>query len=648
MCGITGFWRRAGTKVGDCARLARMADLISHRGPDDYGYLYASTSEDRVQITQQSYADFTPDVLLANRRLAITDLSTAARQPIGNDTNDVFVVFNGAIHNFVELRDELTRLGYRFRTRSDPEVLLHAYEQWGEDCACRFNGMWAYVIWDHRRRRLVCSRDRFGIKPLYIAEIGDAFFFASEAKSILASQEVPREPNLTYIKHVLSLGVPREGTNCAFAHIRQLPAGHNLVISKKATVHTAYWQYNDQSEPYDYNRPEETFRELLSDAVRIRLRGDVRAALLLSGGLDSSSVAVLAARHAPGQLEAFTARFPGYADDESLYAAAAAQHADMPITFVDYDASNFLNHILTVSWHMDVPIALGQMVARWSLIGQASRNATVLLEGQGADEALGGYPTRYTRPYLKSELGQLRWSVLPWTLVRSLHTLTNPQSRRALRHIFKHTVIGTRRRTASNSPTAGLLTQRMAALSDYDSGFPRPHSPHFADRLTHILWLDHTSNMLPYLLHFGDAISMGRSMESRLPFLDHRLVEFMFALPFHYKMRGGKSKVILRRALKHDLPREVLARRRKVGFSTPIDQWLRPILYSEIKPLLQSSRLRQRDLLVPESVTRLLNGFEKHGHGAPQILRCVATELWFRQFIDADGFIDRGDRRTGG
>lgn len=633
MCGIVGFWRLATPRPGDCERLAKMTALVSHRGPDDYGYLFANSSTGETRVTQDQHSEFTPNVLLANRRLAITDLSEAGRQPFSNDSNDVFTVFNGAIHNYLELREELIRLGYRFRSRSDTEVLLHAYEEWGPACAARFNGMWAFAIWDKRRRQLVCSRDRFGIKPLFIARKGDTFYFASEVKSILASGEISRQPNLSYIKHFLAAGTPLEGRYTPFANVEQLPAGHNLIITEKAAVEEPYWRYDDRSESYDFSTPEDTFDSLFSDAVKIRLRGDVASSLLLSGGLDSSAIAVVAARHAPGAIAAFTARFSGSRNDESQYATLAARHAGIPVTMVDYDARNLVDDLSVVSWHMDAPVAKGQMLARWSLIRTASQGqAKILLEGQGADELLAGYPSRYGEAYLRSEFDHARWGTFPSVLRRLLAATASPENRQLL----KEMLIGKKRRKPPESRS--LFCPRVQTAPPYEPGFPPSNSPVWGDRLTGLLWQDHANAILPYLLHFGDAISMGHSMESRLPFLDHRLVEFAFSLPFHEKIHGRESKFILRQSLKTELSPATLSRKRKVGFSTPIRQWMKPIFRTELVPLLNSSRLRNREIFDKQALGELLDVFEKRGEHAVALFRCVALEIWFRQFVDGDGF----------
>lgn len=631
MCGIAGFWRRKGPKGGDCERLAKMAQLLYHRGPDDFGYLYANTLTGQASVSQDTHPDFAPNLFLASRRLSITDLSVSGRQPMSNEAGDVFVVFNGAIHNFIELREELSALGHRFHTKTDTEVLLYAYETWGEACANHFNGMWSYVIWDQQRHRLVCSRDRFGIKPFYTTTIGESFYFASEAKAIVAIEETTRQPNLRCIRHIINTPTPQEGRETPFADIEQLPAAHNLIITEKKDVESQYWHYDDQSETYDVSDPEKTFRDLFYDAVKIRLRGDVPVSLLLSGGLDSTAVGIAASYYAPGELRAFTARFSGYHSDESEYATLAAAHAKIPLTLVDYGADNLLDDLKRVTWHMDSPVTKGQMLARWNLIEEASKEGTILFEGQGADEFLGGYPERYFTRYLRSEYQKLRVGNLFGTSFRVLTSATAPDNFHIIWETLKHRI-----RRPSQVPSIELLSERLRVLSDGAS--ISSEGALFDDPLNNTLHRDHSQDVLPHLLHFGDAISMGHSMESRLPFLDHRLVEFVFALPFQQKISGAESKVILRRSLGQELPKAIMGRKKKVGFATPFEGWLQSHYESDVKPLLGSARLRDRDIFDPDGLTELMNVFETSGDHAWRVFRCASIELWFQQFIDGDGF----------
>lgn len=616
MCGIAGLWRRGGLDPADGVRIERMAKTLIHRGPDDFGYLLANSQRMLASMGQATASDFDPDVLMASRRLAIIDLSAEGRQPIANETNDVFVVFNGAIHNYVELREELESRGHTFRSHTDTEVIVHAYEEWGDNCARRFNGMWAYAIWDARQCRLVCSRDRFGIKPLFVAWHGDTFYFASEVKAILAAGEIAAKPNLSFVHRYLMLDECENGRDTAFEGITQLSSGHNLVVTGEGHHETPYWSYVDQSGHYDYQQPEETFRELFRDAVRIRLRSDVPVALLLSGGLDSSSIAVHAkAQDQAFDIEAYTAVFPGFRFDESRYAALVAKHVGMPLHRIEYKSSGLLEDMEAVTWHLDAPPRRGQELVRWKLLQAASAQARVVLEGQGADEMLAGYPDRYAKSYLYSELRMLR----PWNLHHRVPRMISARQHLNQLHSYP----------ASMPPIPGRALREQILTDASKSMTP----VQFTDPLTRALFKDHALGLLPELLHFGDAISMGHSLESRLPFLDHRLVEFVFKLPFDDKMRGTETKHVLKRAFAADLPDEILSRRDKVGFATPLKQWLQ--LHShELFDVLKSQRTREREVFNPDGLTHCMSNYGTDNRAATRLFRCVALELWFRRYID--------------
>ncbi|MBK6289907.1 MAG: asparagine synthase (glutamine-hydrolyzing) [Pseudomonadales bacterium] len=616
MCGIAGLWRRGGPDPADGVRVERMAKTLIHRGPDDFGYLFANSQRMLASVSQATVNDFDPDVLIASRRLAIIDLGSQGRQPIANETSDVFVAFNGAIHNYVELREELESRGHTFRSHTDTEVIVHAYEEWGENCARRFNGMWAYAIWDARKRRLVCSRDRLGIKPLFVAWHGDTFYFASEVKAILAAGELVATPNRSFVHRYLVLDECENGHDTAFAGITQLSSGHNLVVTREGHHETRYWSHVDQTGHYDYKQPGETFRELFRDAVRIRLRSDVPVALLLSGGLDSSSIAVHAkAQEQAIDIEAYTAVFPGYEFDESRYAALVAKHVGMPLHCVEYKSSGLLEDMAAVTEHLDAPPRRGQELVRWKLLQAVSAQARVVLEGQGADEMLAGYPDRYTKSYLCSELRMLR----PWNLHHRVPRMISARQHLDRMHSYP----------APMPPIPGRILGDQILKDTSNSMIP----VQFKDPLTRTLFKDHALGLLPELLHFGDAISMGHSLESRLPFLDHRLVEFVFKLPFDDKMRGAETKHVLRRAFARDLPEDILSRRDKVGFATPLKHWLQ-LHRSELFDVLNSQRTREREIFNPAGLTHCMSNYRVDNRAATRLFRCVALELWFRRYID--------------
>ncbi len=642
MCGIAGLWRFTGPNPADGERLERMVASLSHRGPDDVGYLLADVARGLTHAGKEVVADFLPDVLMASSRLAIIDLSTAGRQPIANESGDLFVVFNGAIHNYVELRAELIGRGHVFRSQTDTEVIVHAYEEWGEACARRFNGMWAYVIWDRRRQQLVCSRDRFGIKPLVVAWHNDAFYFASEAKAILAGGDVPAVANLSFVHRFLGSGMPVNGCETALKGIEQLPPGHNLVIDRKGRRESPYWSYTERSAAYDFDHPEQSFRELFADAMRLRLRSDVPCALLLSGGLDSSSIAVHLPRQGDVEFEAFTATFSGFTGDERRYAELVAKRSGIRLNCVEFDPSQLVEDLSSVTWHMDAPPSLGQVLARWQLLEAAAGRARIVFEGQGADEMLAGYPERYCWSYIRSEIKRLSLRNLhrKLPLIFSAYVELSPPTLRS--------ALSTRGiRTPQPNPGLSIVSRDVAAAGESIEAPATGPSHQFPDPLTHSLYRDHAQLILPHLLHFGDAISMAHSVESRLPFLDHRLVEFVFGLPFDAKIRGGDTKHILRKAFAEKLPPEILKRPDKVGFDTPLRGWMETIFEREIRPRLTSSRLRERGIFDSDGLAQCLVDFNAGNKGAASLLfRCLALETWFELFVDRDWCRDSTAART--
>lgn len=635
MCGIAGLWRRGKLNAHDGLRLEKMSGAIAHRGPDDYGYLLADSRSGLSQSGQTTAAPFAPDVLLSSRRLAILDLTSEARQPLANEAGDVFVVFNGAIHNYIELREQLQARGHVFRTHTDTEIIVHAYEEWDADCARRFNGMWAYAIWDGKNRRLVCSRDRFGIKPLLLAHSDKTFYFASEAKAIFAGSEIEPVPDWTFLRRTIIDEVPEYTRRTAFANITQLPPGHNLVVTEKGQWGTAFWSYEGRSQQYDFSRPLETFRELLADAVRLRMRADTPVALLLSGGLDSSSIAAFA-RESSGQSElpAFTYTVPGFQNDEWHAAQSVARKNGLTLHGVEVAPSQFSAILSRVVWHMEDPPRHAQVIARWQLLQAAGQSARIVLEGQGADELLGGYGDRYRTAYLRDAKARMATGDL---LLRLPHFCSayfglgdwrNRSLRRAL-HL---------KTPAQEQWSADVLAPEISNQRDFHEPVEYHLQPHFSDALTQQLWRDHAHLLLPYLLHFGDALSMAHAVESRLPFLDHRLVEFAFALPYNAKICGRTTKQILRRALGDKLPRAISRSHSKIGFVSPLPAWIAANLNSEIRPRLLSVA-REHGVFNAAKLEQCLSAFEAGDSSmAVTIFRALALGNWYEQFLGCTRF----------
>ena len=566
---------------------------------------------------------------------------------MSNETNDIFLVFNGEIFNYLELRDVLLAKGHSFRSHTDAEVILHAYEEWGAECVTRFNGMWALAIWDQRKREMFCSRDRFGIKPFYYYLDKTVFVFASEIKGILPALDRRPSADFGVLGDYLIDGTLCRTENTFFKDIRRLPPAHNLIVSTSGTRTSRYWDYTTHSQAYNETQPVETFRELLIDSIRLRLRSDVPVGVALSGGIDSSSVlAVAGSLMGPNRPKSFTAVFPGESYNEYEYARIASEAAGSELFCVDYQPGHFMEDLSQVIWSMDYPALEGQVLSRWELMRLAGRHVKVVLEGQGADEMLAGYVARYFAPYLFDEIsgaGGRRNGLSLRELLDSCREVHRAYGWRAYQGLFRH--------LAPRALSLRAFRNLSASSRVYSREFARLNPGHpeelekgpFEDRLTNLLHFDCAKGILPMLLKFGDALSMASSVESRLPFLDHRLVEYAFSLPAHFKLRGSQSKGILREAMAGVIPEQIRRRTDKVGFRTPLARWIGECLDDGVRPLLLSKRCRERGIFDVARIERCLAQQARgQAHNEYSIFRWVSVELWFRLFIDGDRLSDRG------
>ena len=592
MCGIAGIWDRSGRPV-EREALERMGAIQRHRGPDGAGVWLDG------------------EVGLANRRLAVVDPTPAGDQPMGLPERGLWLTYNGEIHNYVELRRELEAAGARFRTHTDTEVVLHAYAAWGPDAFERFNGMWALGLWDARSRSLVLSRDRFGIKPICYSARGERVAFASEPKAILAAFPEEREPDDREIARFLGGAFTDAGETTFFANVRVVPPATCLVWSRDGVERRSTWSFEPGEET---PRPdaEERFRELLRDAVRVRMRSDVPVGACLSGGLDSSAIAALVDVPPERPMHCFSLRYDGWRDDESRFAEAAAERGGpFELHWVRPEPGDLLETIRLIVWHHDAPTPIRGRLAQWHVLQEAGRHVKVVLDGQGGDELLAGY-SRYVVPFVLDRLrlggGDRRG------LPRELAGLARIESRSRLWFL----VLAAARYARTSSP---------------------PEHP-YRSRLNNALWRELRSEGLPEVLHAEDALSMAFSVESRTPFLDHRLVELCFSLPFTDKIADGWTKSVLRRALRDDVPPENLARRRKLGFSAPVAEWLRrDETRRAVRELLLDRRALGRGYLDRRRVELGLRAFESGppmyaAHRAGRIWRWIALELWAQEFLD--------------
>src|SRR5215510_4409834 len=569
MCGIAGIISRAGESLE--TRLAPMIDAQAHRGPDAWGVW-----------TDESCA-------LGHRRLSIIDLSEAGRQPMSNARGDIQITFNGEIYNFQQLRRELESLGHNFRTRTDTEAIIYAYEQWGVDCLAKLRGMFAFGIWDRRRRRLFLARDRVGKKPLFYARFGDRFLFSSELQGILADKDVPREVDPRAIDAYLSYGyVPAPLT--AYKGLFKLPPAHYLTLDLKPTGFEKhierYWSL-DYEPKIRISEAEacEVLREKMSEAVRLRMISDVPLGAFLSGGIDSSIVVGLMAKVSGAKVKTFSIGFNEAAYDETAHARRIAERwgTDHHEFIVEPDALAILPKLVR---HYGEPYADSSAIPTFYVAQMTRCHVTVALNGDGGDESFAGYE-RYLANYLAERMRSIPGvAAAARALSRIIPDSIDPKSRARQARRFL---------AAASLPMADRYPRWLKTFQD--EAKPRLYSPEFigqlnghADQTLKLLFdgrlcspanpvdaamaVD-VASYLPYdLLVKVDITSMANSLEARSPFLDHKVMEFAARLPAEIKFRGGRLKHLLKLAFADLLPPENV-NRRKMGFGVPVGQWFR-------------------------------------------------------------------------
>ena len=585
MCGIAGFVGRVeGSAAG--LGLRAMAAAVQHRGPDDEGFFESSLADGQR-------------VGLAHRRLSIIDLALG-HQPLGNEDGSVQIVFNGEVYNFAALRAELLAAGHVFKTHSDTETIVHAYEQWGTGCVSRLMGMFAFAIWDAPRQRLFIARDRFGKKPLFLHQRDGMLLFASEIKSILAfpglATEFDPESLLPYLTYRYLPG-PRT----MFKGVRKLAPGSCAVYEQGRLTETRYYASPDaqarQPELGAGADPVNGFLALLDDAVRIRMVADVPFGAFLSGGLDSSAIVALMTRHSELPVKTFSVGFAESAYSELAYARAVAvafgtEHHEVQVT-----ESDIVAQLAALVRFRDAPLSEPSDIPVYLLAKQARLDVKMVLTGEGADELLGGYPKhvveRFSGAYallphwLHSGLLQPLADSMPFdfqrfkTAVASLGTLPF-----ALRMPRWFGPLGM-------TKLADLLCEGPWKPADPLRCLPALEQVKGNSALRAILNFDQSSWLPDNLLERGDRMTMAASIEARMPFMDHRLLDFVSVLPDHWRVRGTQTKWILRDAMRRVLPATIL-QRRKVGFRVPVNEWFRGPLKGLVLQSLCSPASRTR------------------------------------------------------
>lgn len=605
MCGIfaaintKGFFARS-----EFSRFCDLTDLTSYRGPDDSGYEAFSIKR---QPTDDSF-----DVFLGSRRLSILDLSSNGRQPMSDDKGH-WIVYNGEIFNYVELRRELESRGHNFRTGTDTEVVLHTYSEYGEKGFCRLNGMWSLAIVDLPRRLVLLSRDRFSIKPLYILQLAGKLFFASEIKQLLPLAPT-RKVNAEVMSAFLAQGLLDHSPQTFFAGIVSARPRTNVLVSLDSGElrEQAYWEFDRQPSTSSPTEAIAEFRSIFLDSIRLRLRSDVRVGVLLSGGLDSSSIAMGCAGIVGNGLKTYSVVSEDGRSDESKFIDVLRKVGmnNQKITFRPNDVLEDLDRVL---YHNDGPVAGFSAIAQYKLFRKIRQDTdvTVLLSGQGGDEVLLGY-LKFFFFHLKSLYKQRRYAQAVVQLAASLWyrtVVTQFNLRSARRYVDK------------------LAPRRWRALGIEHTPVPIWC---FEDMYSRQV-ADIEKYSVPVLTHYEDRNSMAHSLEVRHPFLDHRLVNFTINLPVELKIKHGWTKWVLRQAMT-ELPSAIRWRRDKQGFLTPEEHWLKKDLRAHIHQMFRNSRLSQAGILNDREFLKYYQRFQNGSDvDRGDISRTVIAERWMQQ-----------------
>jgi asparagine synthase (glutamine-hydrolysing) len=615
MCGIYGEL----SPEPDLEAGERATDVLAHRGPDERGTWLGE------------------GIFLGARRLSIIDLAGGA-QPIWNGDETCCIVYNGELYNTAELRRELGAKSHAFRTRSDTEVVLHAYEQWGPGALSRLNGMFAFAIWDERSRSLFLARDRIGEKPLYYFEDGTRLVFASEIKAMLEHPRVPRRVDPHGLANYLAFG-HSTAPETMFEGVRKLLPGHYLAAGRGQTRVVSWWDVPDAGEPLGEEEAERRIGELLEDSVRRRLVADVPVGAFLSGGVDSTAIVALMQRHASARVQTFSLGFGGgkaydeRGDARRAAAALGTEHRELQV-----DHGELLGVLRQLVYHFDEPFGDAASFPVYLLSRFARDHVKVVLTGDGGDELFGGY-----RRYVADQVAPL-YGRLPRPLTdRAVPALVDrlPRLRRSKQLTAALSIRDPGRRYPAwfRVLSPELLDEALVTNGhDPDALYARAYAAagNARDHLNRLMYVDVKTYLPDAFMEKTDKATMAWGLEARMPLLDHRLVELAFRIPSGLKIRGVSTKRILKRAVRDLVPAETL-KKRKHGFSVPLDGWLQGGLASYAREVLLDERTRRRGYFDPRVVERLWDEHQRGRHvRATALWLFLNFELWHRIYLDRE------------
>lgn len=656
MCGIAGILefnnRRSGSEIYQA--LHQMSELLKHRGPDDHGYFLTDTTRPKNQICfrypNQTKIHEQHNLGFAHRRLSILDLSPDAAQPMTTTDQNLWITYNGELFNYVEIREELKRGGVAFRTQSDTEVILRSYEKWGENCLQHFNGMWAFAIWDRRARKIFCARDRFGIKPFYYYFDPQCFAFASEIKSLVSDSKIPKQPHDQSIFDYLCYGLQDHTQFTFFKNINQIPPAHYLAIDTLGKIEIKQWwdiplqRKNENLKAYNLQEVKDRFYNLLENSVAIRLRSDVPVGISLSGGLDSSSIAYLASRITANKFKTFSACYNEKSCDDRFFIETVLQDLTVDPFYTFPRAEQLWGDVDRMTWFMDEPFYSSNQFAQWCVMKlTADQNIKVILSGQGSDEYLAGY-RGYNSVFISELMRALRLREAAWnfTSIRShqegIHILpfllriifgAAPKALFPFARAFEQ-ISG---KTPKGHQTSLLNTNFFNSFHEHHLSYLKRRSMELGN-LNEKLKRDTLRYSLPLLLHYEDRNGMAFSIEARHPFLDHRLVEFVFSLPSSFKINEGRNKWLLRESMRGILPEAIRDRRDKKGFVTPEANWISEGC-KKVEALYQSGEIASAPYVNPKILLRNFHDLnqKKYFSGQTELWRLINLEIWFRKFF---------------
>jgi asparagine synthase (glutamine-hydrolysing) len=638
MCGIYG-------QISNSPARKECGLSIQHRGPDDAGEQVFPVHGTNLFVT------------LVHRRLSIIDLSPAGHQPMSNEDGTVWITFNGEIYNFQELRTQLLAANHRFNSKTDTETIIHGYEEWGDGIIRRLRGMFALAIWDARKRKLLLARDRVGKKPIFYYSANNKLFFGSEIKSLLASDEVPAEADPEALHDYLTyLYFPAPST--AFKGIYKLPPATTLTVEVDAddrlTHHMErYWDPAEAAgaaRMFSHEQAVEKTRDLMDEAVRIRLMSDVPLGVCLSGGLDSGTITAFAAKNSLQPVKTFSIGFRNNEHfDEIEQASEVASRFGTDHRVLEVNAQ-CAEHIGTVIRHFDEPFGNPTAILEYLLTKQMREHVTVALSGEGGDEAFGGY-VRYAGAWLAGKYRALPTLITQGLIARVSHILRDDTSgrhaNRRIREFLESAWLPQEEMYLqwvgyfSEAEKRSLYTSEFASqVGERDSGdflrtlFRRGSR---LDPLNQLGYVDLSSFLAGNCLEYADRMSMANSLEVRCPFTDHHIVEFGLSIPFEWKYRLGNTKRIVREAMQGVLPTSVL-RKKKMGFNPPLPQWINSELKPLIAEMLSRKSIERRGIFLPEAVEKLLRDHaELRRDNALKIWGLLMLEVWYRMYMDRQG-----------